>query len=739
MNPRADRPNTYGNASPAVIVRHLEEFMADNLDAILQPRSVAVIGASRKPGRLGWEIVHNLLEYGFNGTIYPINPSSRHVHSIRAWPSIEDVEDPIDLAVLVVPRDQVLPQVEACARKGVRGLLIISAGFREVGDEGRELEEKITHIARKHGMRVVGPNCMGVINADPNVRLDASFAETQPIPGSTAFASQSGAVGEVILSHAHNKGLGISQFVSLGNKADVSGNDLLEWWCEDPNTRVVLLYLESFGNPRNFVRIAREITRGRGKPILAVKSGRTRQGAAAASSHTGSLAGGDQATTTLFEACGVTRCNTVEQLFDLAAAFSSQPLPVGNRMAVLTNAGGPGIMATDSLVHFGLEMAELSEQTTAALRGALPPEASVRNPVDMIASAGAAGYRACTELLLADPNVDALVVLFVSPVIIDATAVADAIVEGVRLGIERAGIAKPVLSCIMGAHARDGTGIALLRDAGIPNYAFPETAAHAMSAMVKFRAWRDRPLGDERVFQVDRRRVAEIIERTRASGRSWVGATDAFSILDAYGIPVVAARQVQTPEQAHAFAEEVGYPVVLKLDRDDLVHKSDIGGVQVDLRSEREIKGAFWEVTERLEQAGLKNNGPPRFQVQKMVTGGQESIIGAVDDPVFGHMLMFGLGGVFVELMKDVVFQVHPITDEDARRMIHGIKGLPLLQGYRGSAPADMARLQDVLLRVNQLVGDFPEISEMDLNPFLVLPEGGFAVDVRVRLRRSAI
>lgn len=703
-----------------------------SLDAILRPSSVAVIGASRREGSIGREILRNLIQFGFQGPVYPVHPKSRHVLSLRAWPSVEDIPDPVDLAIVVVPQPLVVDVVEQCARKGVKGLVVITAGFREIGPEGAAEEARLQELVRQHGMCMVGPNCMGVLNTSPDVRLDASFAATQPLVGNAAFASQSGALGEVVLATARDVSLGISQFVSLGNKADVSGNDLLEWWATDPQTQVVLLYLESFGNPRRFARLAREVTRTHGKPILAVKSGRTRQGARAASSHTGSLAGGDRAASALFAHSGVVRCDTVQELFDKALGFSNQPLPPGNRVAILTNAGGPGIMATDAAVYFGLEMAELSEETRAALAAVLPPEASVANPVDMIASANPEQYRACTEILLADPGVDGVLTIFVSPVVTDPAAVAEGIVAGAKAGRERASVPKPVLACFMGREHGD-RGIAILREARIPTYPFPESAADTLASMARFARWRALEPGEYRSFEVDRSRARAIVERARAEGREWLGVEESLALVEAYGIPTVPMRRVSTPDEAIAFAEQVGYPVVLKVDATEVVHKSDVGGVQVDLRSPGEIKGAFWDLNEILAARGIEGRG---HLVQKMVTGGQETIIGAVGDPTVGHLIMFGLGGVFVELMRDVAFRVHPVTDLDVRRMMAELKGAPLLHGHRGAPPVDVAQLEEAILRLDQLIGDFPEIAEMDLNPFVALPEGrrSACVDARVRL-----
>ncbi|MBW2454040.1 MAG: acetate--CoA ligase family protein [Deltaproteobacteria bacterium] len=706
--------------------------LSQGLDAVMRPRSVAVIGASRREGSIGRGILRNLIEYGFEGPVYPVNAKAGHVLSLRAWPTVEAIDDPVDLAVIVVPSAEVPGVVEACARKGVRGLVMITAGFREVGTEGAAAEAAISEIVRRSGMRMIGPNCMGVINTDPVVRLNASFAAAQPHRGNAAFASQSGALGEVVLATANAVGLGVSQFVSLGNKADVSGNDLLSWWATDPQTQLILLYLESFGNPRRFAALARQVTREHGKPILAVKSGRTVQGARAASSHTGSLAGSDRAASSLLAHCGVIRCNTVGDLFNLGLGFANQPLPQGDRVAVLTNAGGPGIMATDACVHAGLQIAEPTEETVATLAAQLPPEASVHNPVDMIASATAEQIRGCTAALLADPGVDALLVIFVSPVVTDPAAIARGIVFGIEEGSSQVTESKPVLACFMG-RGQDDPGIAVLRDAGVPNYPFPEGAVRTLAAMASFQRWRSLEPGKLVSYDVDRPRAESVIRRTRQADRLWMVSSELEELLAAYGIDMAPSRQVDSPEEAIAFAEEVGYPVVLKLDVAEVVHKSDVGGVKVDLRSAGEIKGAFWDIKEALASQGIDQI---QCLVQKMITGGREIIIGAVQDAHVGHLLMFGIGGVFVELMEDVAFRVHPITDTDAERCMREIKGWPLLAGHRGSEPVDLERLKEVLLRVSQLIGDFPEIAEMELNPFIARPAGkaSLAVDARVRL-----
>jgi len=702
-----------------------------DLAPLLTPRSVAVVGASRTERTIGHEVVANLTRAGFTGPVYPVNPKAASIRSIRAFPSLSAIPWPVDLAVISVPRDLVLPTVKEAITKGVKALVTITAGFKEVGPEGVAREQEIVDLLRKHGIRMVGPNCMGIINTDPAVRLNASFAARTPPPGSVAFASQSGALGEAILQVADDLGLGLSTFVSLGNKADVSSNDLLDWWAEDPRTKLVLLYLESFGNPRRFATLARRLTRQKGKPILAVKSGRSSRGAEAASSHTGALAGTDSAVSSLLQQCGVIRANTVRELFTLAQAFASQPLPRGKRLAVLTNAGGPGILATDAAVHVGLELAEFAPQTKKALAALLPAEASLRNPVDMIASASPEQFAACSAAMLADPGVDAFLPIFVSPATMDAERVAAALKDGVDEGRSRGGAGKPVLACFMGRN-KGPEGRAILKDAHIPVYDFPEAATQALAAMAWFAEFRAEPTGAIPVMTPapDRARAAAALK----GKDGWLRFPVAMELMAAYGIPVAPWTTVKDPDSARAFADLHGFPVVVKLDSDTILHRTEKGGVAMDLRSEREIQGAFWE----LERNVADVPGDHQFIAQTMVQGGTECLIGATTDPVVGHILAFGLGGVFVELMRDVVFRLHPLTDREASTMVRSIRGLPMLEGARGKRGVDLGQIEDVLLRVSALLSDFPEVAELDLNPFFAHPETGkaAAADVRVRIAR---
>jgi len=699
--------------------------MTRSLDPIFRPRSVAVVGASRERQTIGREILANLVGFGFTGPVYPVNPFAESIHSIRCFPSVEDVPGPVDLAVITVPKERVLPVVEACGRKGVRGLVVITAGFKEAGGEGTALEARLAAALATHGMRMVGPNCMGVVNTEPGVRLNATFAATPPTRGNIGFVSQSGALGEAILADAVDTGLGVAMFVSMGNKTDVSGNDLLEYWEDNPDVEAILMYLESFGNPRNFTALARRVTRR--KPVIAVKAGRTAQGARAASSHTGSIVGVDVASDTVLEQCGVIRVGSMEEMFTLAQALASQPVPRGDRIAIVTNAGGPGILCTDALVAAGLKVAELAPGTKDGLARALPPEAALANPVDMIASADASRYRAALALVGSDPGVDGIIAIFVSPIMIDAYEVARAIAEA-------AGGEKPVLSVFMGKQRSD-EGVAWLRGRRVPVYRFPESAAAAMAGLVRYRTLRDRPVGREVTFPSDAPRARAAIDAARSAGRTLLSPPEVAEVLAAYGIPLAPSRIAATRAEALSAARALGYPVVLKAVAEGLSHKSDVAGVVVDLCTDEDVSRSFDDVVARLRP------GRPDLavQVQKMVTGGRETILGMARDTEFGPLLMFGLGGIFVEVMRDVAVGLHPLTDVDAGAMIRRIKGYPLLAGARGEEAVDLTFLEESLLRLSQLVGDLDDaIAELDLNPLIVTPDraASFVVDARIALRR---
>lgn len=699
--------------------------MDSTLDPLFRPEAIAVIGASRNPGTIGYQIVDNLVRHRYQGVIYPVNPYARAIHSIPAYPSISKVPGLVDLAVVVVPKELVLKVAEQCGDAGVKALVVISAGFREVGGAGVAREEELMEVVRRHGMRLVGPNCMGLMNTSEDVSMNATFAPTMPPAGATSFLSQSGALGVTILDYASEYGIGIHQFVSVGNKPDVSGNDLIEYWEDDPGTKVILMYLESFGNPRHFTRIAQRVSRK--KPIAVVKSGRTGAGAKAASSHTGALAGADLAVDDLLEQCGVLRANSVEELFDYAMAFENLPPPAGNRVAIVTNAGGPGIIIADACESLGLEVVELSEETQARLHEVFPAEASVRNPVDMIASATGESYRVALSTVLEDSHVDAAIAAFVPPLGVKQVDVAESIVEAAA-GRE----GKPVLAVLMGKEGLP-EGKAELREAGIPAYIFPESAARALAAMHRHRIWATRPLASPQTFQVERSVVTGILDRVQASGRTLLTELEALKVFQAYGIPTIPYRVAHSEEAAVSAARELGFPVVLKILSPDIVHKSDLGGVRVDLRSEEETAAAYQDILKSVRAADPEAR-MEGVMVESYLKAGKEVIVGMSIDPRFGPILMFGLGGIYVEAINDVAFRVRPVTRRDAEEMIRDIRGFPFLEGMRGERGVDLHLLAEVIQRVSQLVGDHDRIQELDLNPFLVFDEGGMAVDARMSL-----
>jgi acetyl coenzyme A synthetase (ADP forming)-like protein len=686
-----------------------------SLRPFFEPRSVAVIGASRRRGSIGGELFRNVLAADFAGAAYPINRDGEAVGGVRAYTSIADVPELVELAVVCLPGPHVHEAAEAALVSGVKALCVISSGFAEVGADGRERQERLLELVRAHGGRLVGPNCLGI--AVPALGLNATFGPRPLPPGPIAFSSQSGALGLALLEKASERRLGFSAFVSIGNKADVSSNDLLEWWEDDDATELVLLYLESFGNPHKFARLARRIARR--KPVLALKAGSTEAGARAASSHTAALASSDTAVEALFHQAGVIRAGTLEELVDAAALLSSQPLPRGRRVGVLTNAGGLGILCADACAAAGLELPELSEETRAALQPLLPEDASLANPIDLLGSATGATFEAVIPALLEDKRLDSLIVLFVPPVVAGADEVAVAIQDAVG----RACTDKPVLAVLI---SRDGTPAAL-RDGGsaVASFAYPESAARALGLAAARAEWLRRPVGAIPVLEVDRAEGRRIVDEALARGdEAWLDADPTRRLLTAYGIPVVPERVAHTTDEAVATALELGLPVVLKTVAAG-AHKTEEGGVALDLRDERQIRAA----AERI--------GPPLL-VQPMVSGGAELLAGIVQDPVFGPLVAFGPGGVFAELIGDAAFRLAPITDVDAEELVLGGKAGRLVRGFRGAPASDVASLVDLLHRLSRLAEDLPEVAELDLNPVVAQPNGCVAVDARVRIRRPS-
>ena len=699
--------------------------MSESLDCILRPRAIAVIGASRMSDTIGHQIFGNLLRYGFTGAAYPVNPNATSIQSVRAYRDVGSLPERPDLAIVVVPKDRVLGVVEGCGQAGIPGLVVISAGFREVGGVGVDRERQLVDIVRRYGMRMVGPNCMGVLNTDPAVSMNATFAPAMPPYGRAAFVSQSGALGVSVLDHAAEYGIGISQFVSVGNKPDVSGNDLLEQWEHDPAVGVILMYVESFGNPRRFLELASRITRV--KPIIAVKSGRSKVGARAASSHTGALAASDLAVAALLTQAGVLRAESIEELFDMTMAFTGRALPRSNRTAIVTNSGGPGILAADALETRGLELVELQPTTIAKLKPLFPEEASIRNPLDMIASATPAQYRTALDAVLSDPNVDSAMAVFVPPLGVRQQDVAESIVTAAASHVQ-----KPVLAVLMGSEGLP-QGRAELHRAGIPAYVFPESAARGLAALRRHREWTARPMLSTRAVPVDHERAARALWRRGSLAPGKLGEFEALELLAAYGIPVAETVSAADPDEAARVAAAMGFPVVLKAVVPELVHKTDAGGVRVGLTTPVEVATAAAEMMDTVTRA-LPDAHPAGFLVQRMVTGGRETIVGMSRDPAFGPLLMFGLGGIYVEALKDVVFRVAPIQALEAHDMVRSIRGIALLDGIRGAPRVNFAALTDVLLRVSQLVSDHPEITELDVNPVLAFSNGVLAVDARVVL-----
>ena len=684
--------------------------MKSSLDAIFRPKSVAVIGASTQAGTIGRETLHNILLAEYNGKVFPVNPKAPVIHSIKAYSTVLDVPDSVDLAIIIVPKHHVKDVAKQCGEKGVKGIVVISAGFSEVGVEGRKRELELLAVVREYGMRMIGPNCFGVVNAHPDVKLNATFGKTNPRPGRIGFITQSGAMGEAIMNHAHELGIGFSIVASIGNKADISSNDILSWMKTDPNTDIILMYLENFGNPRNFIQIARELSRI--KPIVAVKSGRTQLGAKAASSHTGALAGLDVGVDALFEQTGVMRVDTVEELFDVAKALSTQPIPKRNRVVVVTNAGGPGILATDALMRNGMEMPQLSAPTIKKLKKFISADASFSNPMDMVAGAGPDEFRRTLEAVKDDPRYDSIFPIFVPPVTIDQLEVAKNIYGALK------DTKKTVLACFMGAE-RGSSGIKYLTEKNIPVYIFPEAVAQTFQKISDYSKKRKQAVGKVRNFKVDATGVQSIVDQATECKQTAIVGTQALDILKAYGISVAEYQYATSQKEATTVAaERIGYPVVMKISVPSILHKTELGGVMVDLRTDKEVRQAFSTLKKRVEKE-LKKNEVFTVAIQKLVSGGVETVIGMTDDPSFGPLIMFGLGGIYVEIMKDVSFAINPVTDLSARQMIRSLKSFPLLNGFRGSKPSDLKEIEQTILRLSQLVRDFPCFSEIDINPFI--------------------
>lgn len=692
------------------------------LDNFFQPDSVAVIGASRDPEKLGFAVLNNLKEGGYEGRLYPINPKAEEILGLKAYESVLDISDPVGLAIIVVPSKIVPHVLRECGEKGISSVVIITAGFREAGREGLERERELLDIAKEYELRLIGPNCLGVIDTD--TPMNATFAAGMPPTGPIAFMSQSGALGTAVLDLAMAGRIGFSKFVSLGNKADVSETDLLKAWGDDPNSRVILIYVEGLPDGQEFMRVAREVTRN--KPVVAIKSGVTKSGSRAVSSHTGSLAGSEEAYKAAFKQAGVTRAASMEQVFDYALGFAYQPPLEGNRIGIVTNAGGPGILATDAVERAGLEIPRLNGETVQGLRDYLPGAASAANPVDVLGDALADRYERAIDLVLGDSNVDGLIVIVTPQAMTEIEKTAHAV------GQLSQQVDKPLLGCFMG-ESRIDAGVRILREYGVPNYPFPERGAAALAAMDSYRREKDRPTFEPETCEVCQPPVRELFDRVREEGRVSIGDAEAREVLEAYGFSVPESRLAETPDEAVEIAEEIGYPVVLKVASPDILHKTDVGGVRLNLNSPGDVRDMFDLIVYRAGRY-VPDARVWGCLVQEMVKGGREILVGMNRDPQFGPLVAFGLGGIYVEALQDVAFRIAPFSAEEAREMIREIRSYPLLAGVRGEAPADHEAMVDALMRVSQLVTEFPEIVELDINPLTVFDEGQGAVAIDMRL-----
>jgi acetyl coenzyme A synthetase (ADP forming)-like protein len=706
----------------------------NDIEHIMSPKSIAVIGASNRSGSLGLAVFRNLIDASYQGILYPVNPKARSIQGVKAYKTLTDIPDEVEMAVLIVPSEHVEGVIEESAKKGVKGAIVITAGFKEVGGQGVELEKRVKATAKAHGIRLLGPNCLGAANTNKNVRMNASFASTMPMPGNIAFVSQSGAMCVAVLDYAAGRNMGFSKFLSIGNKADINEVDLLHYLRDDEDTKVIIMYLEDITDGHAFIEVARDITLTAGKPILALKVGRSPEGARAAASHTGSMAGSDSAYDAIFMQGGIQRVEGVSELFNYALAFSTQPLPKGNRVAIVTNSGGPGIMATDALVRPGITLATLSEETKKKLREKLPPTASVNNPVDVIGDADAKRYEAAIRYTLEDENVDSAIV------ILTPTATAEILESAQIVPRVAKDVQKPILCSFMGL-VDVSEGIEYLAQNGFPNYVFPEEASRTMAAMIGF-AESLRPFKEKRreFFRVleDKEKASAIIA-SRLSGRKdyFMTEQEAHELLRCYGFPLLKSRLVREPSEIVKAIEEVGLPLAMKLDSPDILHKSDAGGVRLKINSVDQAEKVFQEII-----ASAKKYRPSAvirgILFQEMAREGVEVILGSTKDPKFGPICMFGLGGIFVEALKDVSFRLAPMWETSAENMVRSIKAYRVLQGIRGRPPADIKAAKLCILRLSAMVSNHPDIAELDINPLILYPEGQGCVvaDARIILSR---
>jgi acetyl coenzyme A synthetase (ADP forming)-like protein len=691
------------------------------LNNFFNPKSIAVIGASRTPGKVGYDILKNSIEYGYQGVVYPINPRATEILGLKSYPSILDVPDKIELAVIVVPSKNVIEVIEQCGAKKIDAAVIITAGFRESGLEGAKLENDLVKKAKESGVRFIGPNCLGII--DTHSMVNASFAAGMPAKGSIGFFSQSGALCLAVLDRALPEDIGFSKFISVGNKADISDTDIMLALAEDDNTKVILGYIEGLRDGRKFMEVASQISKT--KPLIIMKSGVTSSGAKAASSHTGALAGREAAFDSAFKQSGIIKARTMGELFNHALAFANQPLPAGPNVAIITNSGGPGIIAADASDRSDLQLVPLHKETVDKLRNFLPPAASFYNPIDILGDANAERYEKALYTVLQDEKIHGVMVLLTPTAVVDVEATAKAVANIANL------VDKPILTSFMGKKSIE-SGSRILMKYNVPNYSYPEEAVSSLNAMYRYHVWINRPQKTYPHFEGLKDKVSRVFEKVKEENRERLTDPEVHEILNTYGFLQPKSLIARTSEEAVAASKEIGYPVVMKIISPQIVHKSDIGGVRINLNNKKDVENAFFDITTR-----ARNIMPAAYiygvTIQEMIQEGKEVIIGITKDAQFGHMIMFGLGGIYVEVLKDISFRVTPLSQEDAHEMIRETKTFPLLRGVRGEAETDIETIEKSLLMLSQLASDFPQIIEADINPLLVKKsgEGVIAIDAR--------
>ncbi len=692
----------------------------------LSPKSIAIIGASDKEGSVGRAITSNIMK-GYRGTVYPISPTRTKVFNKKAYKSVLAVPKPIDLAVIVTKNTVVPVVLDECGKKGIRGAIVITAGFKEVDEEGKKLEEQLREIASKYKIQVIGPNCLGIMNLDPATMMNSTFLKITPKSGQIALVSQSGAICAALVEDASAQGIGFSAVISMGNKADMTETDVLKMLAAHKQTRVIVMYLEDMGNGQEFLKVCRNITKRHKKPVLVLKSGRSPEGAKAAMSHTGALMGSDETYDALLAQSGAIRVDTMEELFDYATAFSKQPLPSRDGLVIVSNAGGPAIISTDACSRLGIRMAEI-DSIRNKIDGVIPPWGSSRNPVDIVGDADFERFRGVLDEVLRHKNVGSVITMCTPSATLDYDKLADVIVDMSKK------YGKTMLASLMGLD--EGiTNREILAAGGVPYYNYAEGAIRALHAMLRFSKWTREPLGTIRKFRVNKGRVAKILAGARADGRTNLLEEEGQDILKAYGLPLPKSRLARSAEEAAKAAGQIGYPVVMKIVSPQIIHKSDAGGVLVNLDGPGDVRRAYGTIVRNAKRYD-KNAEIRGVLVVEMVKGGKEMIIGAKSEPGFGPVIMLGMGGIYVEILKDITFRLAPVTDREADSMIESIRTRRLLQGVRGEKPSDMQALSECIQRLSQLVADFGEIKEIDMNPVLVMNKGSGCriLDVRMGL-----